>query len=73
MARHFSMIRDFRLADVLTLANGACGTAAIFFAMDYVREGSAGKVYAGGGFVVLARIFDVADGRVARLPLAFIT
>ena len=36
--RHFSMIRDFHLADVITLANGACGTAAIFFAMDHVRE-----------------------------------
>ena len=66
MARHFSMIRDFHLADVLTLANGACGTAAIFFAMDHVREGSTAKLYAGGGFVVLALIFDVADGRVAR-------
>ena len=66
MTRHFSMIRDFHLADVFTLANGACGTAAIFFAMDYMREGLASKLYAGGGFVVLALIFDVADGRVAR-------
>src|SRR6185369_10396407 len=31
--RHFSMIRDFHLADFLTLSNGACGTAAIFFSM----------------------------------------
>jgi CDP-diacylglycerol--serine O-phosphatidyltransferase len=66
MTRHFSMIRDFHLADVFTLANGACGTAAIFFAMDHVREGSDGKLYAGGGFVVLALVFDVADGRIAR-------
>ncbi|HUG53401.1 MAG TPA: CDP-diacylglycerol--serine O-phosphatidyltransferase [Vicinamibacteria bacterium] len=64
--RHFSMIRDFHLADFLTLANGACGTAAIFFAMDHVRVGSAEKVYAAGAFVVLALVFDVMDGRVAR-------
>jgi|SRR6185503_17784343 len=66
MARHFSMIRDFHLADFFTLANGACGTAAIFFSMDHVRQGSPGKVYAAGAFVVLALVFDVADGRVAR-------
>jgi CDP-diacylglycerol--serine O-phosphatidyltransferase len=66
MARHFSMIRDFHFADLLTLANGACGTAAILLAMDYMREGSSAKLYAGGASVVLALVFDVADGRVAR-------
>ncbi|PYV09224.1 MAG: CDP-diacylglycerol--serine O-phosphatidyltransferase [Acidobacteria bacterium] len=66
MPRHFSMIRDFHLADLLTLANGACGTAAIFFALDHMRQGAAGKLYAGGASVVLALVFDVADGRVAR-------
>jgi CDP-diacylglycerol--serine O-phosphatidyltransferase len=66
MARHFSMIRDFHLADILTLANGACGAAAILFAMDHVREGAVGKLYSAGAFVALAMAFDVADGRVAR-------
>ena len=64
--RHFSMIRDFHLADFLTLANGASGTAAIFLSMDHVRAGSIGKVYAAGLFIVLALFFDVMDGRVAR-------
>jgi CDP-diacylglycerol--serine O-phosphatidyltransferase len=64
--RHFSMIRDFHLADFLTLANGASGTAAIFLSMDHVRVGSIGKVYAAGTFIVLALFFDVMDGRVAR-------
>jgi CDP-diacylglycerol--serine O-phosphatidyltransferase len=64
--RHFSMIRDFHLADFLTLANGVCGTAAIFLAMDYVREARADKVYAAGLLVVGALFFDVMDGRVAR-------
>lgn len=66
MARHFSMIRDFHVADVLTLANGACGTAAILFAMDHLREGAAAKLYAGAALVGLALLFDIADGRVAR-------
>jgi CDP-diacylglycerol--serine O-phosphatidyltransferase len=60
------MIRDFHLADAFTLANGACGTAAIFFAMSHIREGRASKLYAAGLFVVLALVFDVLDGRVAR-------
>jgi CDP-diacylglycerol--serine O-phosphatidyltransferase len=66
MARHFSMIRDFHLADAFTLANGACGTAALFFAMDHVRAQGVGKVYAAGAFIVLALVFDVLDGRIAR-------
>jgi CDP-diacylglycerol--serine O-phosphatidyltransferase len=60
------MIRDFHLADFLTLANGACGTAAIFLAMDHVREARVDKVYAAGLLVVGALVFDVMDGRVAR-------
>jgi CDP-diacylglycerol---serine O-phosphatidyltransferase len=37
-SRHFSMIRGFHLADLFTLANGCCGTAAIFFAMSHMRD-----------------------------------
>ena len=66
MTRHFSMIRDFHLADLFTLLNGACGTAAIFFAMSHIAERSHQKIYAAGAFVVLALVFDVMDGRVAR-------
>ncbi len=50
MTRHFSMIRDFHLADFFTLGNGACGTAAIFFSMSHIAEDSIGKVYAAGSF-----------------------
>jgi CDP-diacylglycerol--serine O-phosphatidyltransferase len=64
--RHFSMIRDFHLADFFTLANGCCGTAAIFLAMDHVREARADKVYVAGLLVVAALFFDVMDGRIAR-------
>ena len=60
------MIRGFHLADFFTLANGCCGTAAIFLAMDHVRVAAVGKVYAAGALVVAALIFDVMDGRIAR-------
>src|SRR5687767_11230887 len=60
------MIRDFHLADFFTLANGCCGTAAIFLAMDHVRVARVGKVYAAGALVVAALFFDVMDGRIAR-------
>ena len=65
-ARHFSMIRDFHLADFFTLANGGGGTAAIFFAMDHVREAGVHKLYAAGAAIVCALVFDVLDGRIAR-------
>ena len=64
--RHFSMLRTFHLADFFTLGNGCCGTAAIFFAMAHMREAAGGKVYAAGALIVLALVFDVVDGRVAR-------
>lgn len=66
MTRHFSMIRDFHVADLFTLLNGACGTASIFFAMSHIAEKSNGKAYAAGAFIVMALVFDVLDGRIAR-------
>ena len=64
--QHFSMIRSFHLADVFTLANGCCGTAAIFLAMTHMREAATERVYAAGALIFLALVFDVVDGRVAR-------
>jgi len=34
------MIRDFHLADFLTLGNAACGMAGIFLAMVFVTSGA---------------------------------
>jgi CDP-diacylglycerol--serine O-phosphatidyltransferase len=65
-SRHFSMIRGFHLADFFTLANGCCGTAAIFFAMNHMRYGYPGGLYAAGILVIGALVFDVLDGRIAR-------
>jgi len=64
--RHFSMIRSFRLADFFTLANAACGVAAVFLAMVYIGSQSVGHFLAAAAMAPAAFIFDVLDGRVAR-------
>ena len=64
--RHFSMIRDFYVADFLTLGNGCCGTAAIFVAMDHVREARSDKIYWATVLIIAALVLDVLDGRLAR-------
>jgi CDP-diacylglycerol---serine O-phosphatidyltransferase len=62
----FSMLRSFVLADFLTLANAACGTAAIFFCLNYLDEKD--PVFLWMSFVLLpvALVFDFFDGFVAR-------
>ncbi len=64
--RHFSMIRDFHLADFLTLGNAACGTAAVLFAMLYMGSHSVAHFFAAAAMAPLAFAFDVFDGKVAR-------
>ena len=64
--RHFSMIRDFHLADLFTISNGFCGVWAIFEAMKYVRTGDLCHVHKAALLVPLALVFDVLDGRIAR-------
>jgi CDP-diacylglycerol--serine O-phosphatidyltransferase len=64
--RHFSMIRDFHLADVFTLGNAACGTAAVFFAMRYMAGQSLADFFCAAALAPAAFAFDALDGRVAR-------
>ncbi len=66
MKRHFSMIRDFHLADWFTLANAFCGTGAVFAAMRFLHEGNVRDLLTGMALIPLAFIFDALDGRVAR-------
>jgi len=63
---HFSMIRRFGLADLLTLANGACGVVAIFAAMKFRADGDAAHMLIAAVLIPLAFVFDVLDGKVAR-------
>ena len=64
--RHFSMLRDFHLADWFTLANAFCGTGAVFAAMRFLQDGVVRDLLVGMGLIPLAFVFDALDGRIAR-------
>ena len=66
MNRHFSMLRDFQLADWFTLANAFCGTGAIFAAMRFLQDGHVRYLLLGMALIPLAFVFDALDGRIAR-------
>jgi CDP-diacylglycerol--serine O-phosphatidyltransferase len=60
------MIREFHLADWLTLANAFCGVSAIFAVMTYLQSGEVSHLHFACGLIPCALLFDVLDGRVAR-------
>ena len=64
--RHFSMLREFHLADFFTLGNAACGVGAVLFAMLYMASRLEFHFFAAAALAPAAFIFDVLDGRVAR-------
>jgi CDP-diacylglycerol--serine O-phosphatidyltransferase len=64
--RHFSMLRDFQLADWFTLANAVCGTGAIFASMRFLQDGNVRDLLVGMALIPLAFVFDALDGRIAR-------
>ncbi|HLO25780.1 MAG TPA: CDP-diacylglycerol--serine O-phosphatidyltransferase [Geobacteraceae bacterium] len=66
MRKHFSMIREFHLADWFTLANAVCGTGALFSMLTYLQTTDVMHVYIACGMVFAALVFDVLDGRIAR-------
>jgi CDP-diacylglycerol--serine O-phosphatidyltransferase len=64
--RHFSMLRDFHLADLFTLANAACGLGAVFAAMRFIETADRGCYFLAAALAPAALVFDTLDGRVAR-------
>jgi CDP-diacylglycerol--serine O-phosphatidyltransferase len=64
--KHFSMIREFHGADVLTLANAASGVAAVLFSLLYMESRSPAHFFAAAACTPAALLFDWFDGRVAR-------
>jgi len=60
------MIREFHLADFLTLANAACGLAAVFFSLRYMGSQSSVDYFSATAMTPAALLFDWLDGRVAR-------
>ncbi|GAA4015250.1 CDP-alcohol phosphatidyltransferase family protein [Actimicrobium antarcticum] len=64
--KHFSMLREFHLADFFTLGNAACGVAAVLLAMSFMASQSLVHFYWAAAMAPAAFIFDVLDGRIAR-------
>ena len=62
----FSMIREFHLADWFTLGNAVSGIGALFSTMTYLQSGDLKHICFACALLVVALIFDVFDGRVAR-------
>lgn len=65
--RHFSMIRDFQLADFLTLGNGFSGMGSILAAMKYLVSADPVYLKLSFGLLPIALVCDFLDGRVARM------
>ncbi len=65
-SKHFSMIREFHLADFFTLGNAACGMLALFFSMQYMAGQHEADFLLAAAMAPLAFLFDVLDGKVAR-------
>ena len=64
--RHFSMVREFHLADFFTLGNAGCGVGAILLAMLFMASGDRSHFFLAAALAPAAFIFDVLDGRIAR-------
>ena len=60
------MMRSLHLADFLTLANAACGVAAVFCTMIFLSTHASNYFFAAAWLAPAALVFDVLDGRVAR-------
>ena len=60
------MLRDFSLADVITLANGFSGTGSVLSVLKYLESGSRAHLWLAFALLPFAMAFDYLDGRVAR-------
>ncbi|HZD40649.1 MAG TPA: CDP-alcohol phosphatidyltransferase family protein [Terriglobales bacterium] len=60
------MVRNYQLADLITLLNAGSGTGAIFAMMSYLLSPDPWRVYLALCLIPLAFVLDVLDGRVAR-------
>ncbi|KAK4700429.1 CDP-diacylglycerol---serine O-phosphatidyltransferase, partial [Phenoliferia sp. Uapishka_3] len=64
--RHFSLVRNFRLADIVTLGNGFCGAMSLFSSARYLLSGEQSYLWYALGYPLAGMFFDALDGKVAR-------
>ncbi|WWC87954.1 CDP-diacylglycerol-serine O-phosphatidyltransferase [Kwoniella dendrophila CBS 6074] len=72
---HFSLVRNFRLADLITIMNGVCGTLSILSSARYlilssnvrqIPDEAISTLYFAHLLPILGFGFDALDGKVAR-------
>jgi CDP-diacylglycerol--serine O-phosphatidyltransferase len=64
--KHFSMLRTFRPADLVTLLNGFCGAGALLAFMRFCVDGETGFFWLGTALLPVAFVMDAMDGMIAR-------
>lgn len=64
--RHFSLIRDFTLADFITLANAGSGMGSVLAVMQHLVTKDPTYLWLAFGLLPFALTFDYMDGRIAR-------
>ncbi|KAI9296169.1 CDP-diacylglycerol--serine O-phosphatidyltransferase [Neoconidiobolus thromboides FSU 785] len=65
-SQHFSMVRNFYIADFLTLLNGACGSGSVLACLNYLVSNKKEDLWVAFILIPLGVFFDFLDGRVAR-------
>jgi len=63
---HFSLVRNFRLADLVTIMNGVCGSFSVFSSARYLLTNDIDYLWMALSFPVAGLMFDFLDGKVAR-------
>lgn len=65
---HFSLVRAYHLADLITLMNGFCGVMSILSSLRYCigNPQDTGNAWAALSLMPLGLFFDFFDGKVAR-------
>lgn len=63
---HFSLVRNFRLADLVTIANGICASLSIFMSAKYLATNDEDYLWSALLFPYAGLMFDFLDGKVAR-------
>ncbi|TIA88659.1 hypothetical protein E3P99_02479 [Wallemia hederae] len=64
---HFSLVRNFHLADLFTIMNGVCGVGSLFSSAHYLIDSSNKQaLYFALTLPAFGFLFDALDGKVAR-------
>jgi len=63
---HFSLVRNFRLADLVTIMNGVCGSFSVFFSAHYLLTNDIDYLWSALAMPLAGLLFDFMDGKIAR-------